>query len=312
MTFDQINPVVHYANVIQCRPDERYGPRMIYDYQFILVLEGRGEIKTPEGLCLARPGWLFYNRPAMKHDILPDSHFPFLLAGLHFSYWDDGGPPYPRGPYDPSHFRAERAMTPAVFEDFEGFPCAMDCRREPALREGLLEIVREYEHRRRYGDVRLSGLLKAFLAQAAQVAAHSGPGLESSETGRDGGEITAYIHTHYAEDLSYDQIGRRFHFHPNHVNRLLRAYTGCSLHQYQVDIRMKRALELLVNTQRPISRIADSVGYGDAGYFARLFRQRMGYSPSQIRRYLRPGGAGTEGEKQNDGPAGDKRESDGS
>ncbi|MFR1758704.1 MAG: helix-turn-helix transcriptional regulator [Christensenellaceae bacterium] len=293
MDFVQINPVVHYANVIQCQAGERYGPRMIYDYQFILVLEGRGEIKTPEGLRPARPGWLFYNRPAMEHDILPDPHYPFLLAGLHFGYRPDGGLPYPRGPYDPSRFRAERAMAPVVFEDFDGFPCAMDCSREPALREGMLEMVREYEHRRRYGEARLSGLLKAFLAQAAQAAAHSGPGLEA-ETGRNGGEITAYIHAHYAEDLSYDQIGRRFHFHPNHVNRLLRAYTGCSLHQYQVDIRMKRALELLVNTRRPISRIAESVGYGDPGYFARLFRQRMGYSPSQLRRYLRPGGGGPE------------------
>ena len=294
--FVKINPVVHYANVIQCRPEERYGPRMIYDYQFILVLEGRGVMKTPEGPKPALPGWLFYNRPAVKHDILPDPHFPFLLAGLHFSYWDEGGPPYPRGPYDPNRFQAQQAMAPVEFEDFAGFPCAMDCRREPALREALLEIVREYEHGRRYGSVRLSGLLKAFLAQAAQVAAHSEPGLET-EHGRGADEITAYIHAHYAEDLSYDYIGRRFHFHPNHVNRLLRAYTGCSLHQYQVDIRMKRALELLVNTQRPICRIAEAVGYGDASYFARLFRQRMGYSPSQIRRYLRPDGAWPEEEK---------------
>lgn len=106
--FVKINPVVHYANVIQCRPEERYGPRMIYDYQFILVLEGRGVMKTPEGPKPALPGWLFYNRPAVKHDILPDPHFPFLLAGLHFSYWDDGGPPYPRGPYDPNRFQASR------------------------------------------------------------------------------------------------------------------------------------------------------------------------------------------------------------
>ncbi len=294
LAFAQINPVVHYANVIQCRTGERYGPRMIYDYQFMLVLEGRGIMRTPEGDRPAYPGWLFYNCPAVKHDILPDSRFPFLLAGVHFGYVEDGGPPYPRGPYDPNRFLAGRAMAPVAFEDFSGFPWALDCRREPELREGMLEMVREYEHRRRYGDARLSGLLKAFLAQVAQVAVHLEPGLDTG-TGLGVDEITAYIHAHYAEDLSYDHIGRCFHFHPNHVNRLLRAYTGCSLHQYQVDIRMKRALELLVHTRYPIGQIAETVGYGDAGYFARLFRKRMGYTPSQIRRYLRPGGPG-EGE----------------
>ena len=175
-------------------------------------------------------------------------------------------------------------MAPVVFEDFDGFPCAMDCSREPALREGMLEMVREYEHRRRYGEARLSGLLKAFLAQAAQAAAHSGPGLEA-ETGRNGGEITAYIHAHYAEDLSIEQLARQFYLSPYHLSHIFRQKTGYSLKQYVLRRRIGEAQMRLVNAQDSVQTISEAVGFADASYFSRIFSKYVGLTPTEYRKF---------------------------
>ena len=44
-----------------------------------------------------------------------------------------------------------------------------------------------------------------------------------------------------------------------------------------------RARQLLVDTELPVSRIAELVGYADAAYFSRLFARRAGVSPSRHR-----------------------------
>jgi transcriptional regulator GlxA family with amidase domain len=44
-----------------------------------------------------------------------------------------------------------------------------------------------------------------------------------------------------------------------------------------------RAQELLATTERPIGHIAELVGFRDANYFRRVFRQRTGKSPRGFR-----------------------------
>ncbi|HJD37442.1 MAG TPA: helix-turn-helix transcriptional regulator [Candidatus Blautia ornithocaccae] len=54
--------------------------------------------------------------------------------------------------------------------------------------------------------------------------------------------------------------------------------------QEQQDFRIRRACSLLKETELPISDIARSVGYDNALYFSRLFRQKKGRTPTQYRK----------------------------
>jgi LacI family transcriptional regulator len=49
-------------------------------------------------------------------------------------------------------------------------------------------------------------------------------------------------------------------------------------------VRLKRAKELLVHTELPLTRIAGLIGYGDSAYFATFFRQHEDQTPSEYRR----------------------------
>ena len=59
--------------------------------------------------------------------------------------------------------------------------------------------------------------------------------------------------------------------------------TGISPQEYLLDYRIRKACELLQNTDLPIAHIARSVGYEDSLYFSRLFKQHMKSSPSSYR-----------------------------
>ncbi|NUU06168.1 AraC family transcriptional regulator [Leifsonia sp. C5G2] len=71
----------------------------------------------------------------------------------------------------------------------------------------------------------------------------------------------------------------------SHFAALFRKHTGVAVLQYQTQLRMAKARELLDTTDRPIAQIAENVGYDDSFYFARQFRRIHGVSPSSYRRH---------------------------
>lgn len=67
------------------------------------------------------------------------------------------------------------------------------------------------------------------------------------------------------------------------LRRFLRA-TGMRPSEYQQNLRISRARELLEFSRRSIGEIASAVGYDDVGGFRRVFQRTMGLSPSDYRR----------------------------
>jgi AraC-like DNA-binding protein len=77
------------------------------------------------------------------------------------------------------------------------------------------------------------------------------------------------------------------------LRRVFRAVTGASPAQFQQQLRLQRAAELLRGTGQPIEVIGTQVGYPDPYYFNRLFRRRFGLPPGRYRQrqQVLPGGA---------------------
>jgi len=60
-------------------------------------------------------------------------------------------------------------------------------------------------------------------------------------------------------------------------------HTGMTIHQYVIQLRIKKALNLILNTDKSICDISLEVGYEDIHYFSRLFKKKTGYTPSIIK-----------------------------
>ncbi|MEE1198283.1 MAG: helix-turn-helix transcriptional regulator [Acutalibacteraceae bacterium] len=54
--------------------------------------------------------------------------------------------------------------------------------------------------------------------------------------------------------------------------------------QFILKIRIERAKELLDFTDKSIADIAESSGFQDQNYFARIFKKQVGLSPTQYRK----------------------------
>jgi DNA-binding response OmpR family regulator len=66
------------------------------------------------------------------------------------------------------------------------------------------------------------------------------------------------------------------------LNRKLRALTDLSAHGFLLNLRLKRAAQLLKKKTGTVSEIAYAVGFESASNFARAFRSHYGTSPSDF------------------------------
>ncbi len=87
----------------------------------------------------------------------------------------------------------------------------------------------------------------------------------------------------YAQPLDIPAIARVAHVSPSHFSRQFRATFGETPHRYLQRRRVERAMELLSETERPVTEICFDVGFASLGTFSRTFRAVVGESPSRYR-----------------------------
>lgn len=73
------------------------------------------------------------------------------------------------------------------------------------------------------------------------------------------------------------------HLSPFHFHRVYRALTGEPVGRTVLRLRLMRALQALEATDDPITEIALAVGYETPQALARVFREQLGASPSELR-----------------------------
>ncbi len=94
-----------------------------------------------------------------------------------------------------------------------------------------------------------------------------------------------YIQTHYMDDLCTEQLASLCNMSLFHFSRCFKAEMNVSPLVYVHLLRMQKAKEYLLNSDYSITHIANLVGFSDASYFARLFKQKTGYLPKDFRKF---------------------------
>jgi AraC-like DNA-binding protein len=96
----------------------------------------------------------------------------------------------------------------------------------------------------------------------------------------------------FAQPLDVPAVAQVAHVSPAHFSRQFRATFGETPHRYLQRRRVERAMELLRETDRPVTEICFDVGFSSLGTFSRTFREVLGEPPSAYRaRFVGDGSA---------------------
>lgn len=97
----------------------------------------------------------------------------------------------------------------------------------------------------------------------------------------------------FAKPLELARLAEVAHVSASHFSRQFRATFGETPHKYLQRRRVERAMELLRETDLPVTEICLEVGFNSLGTFSRTFTEIVGEPPSLYRARLTGGGAAT-------------------
>ena len=96
-------------------------------------------------------------------------------------------------------------------------------------------------------------------------------------------QIKIYTQRNYQKNLTVDFLASLFYMNSSYLSHLFRRQTGEKYVQYLNGIRIAKAKDLLLTTDRKLYQIARSVGYDNVKYFFRVFKKWEGITPEQYR-----------------------------
>lgn len=93
-------------------------------------------------------------------------------------------------------------------------------------------------------------------------------------------DALAYINAHYAEKLTLAEVANKVSFNPEYFSRVFTKEMGINFIAYLNQVRMERAAELLLHTEKKVYEIAEQVGYTSISYFSTAFKKYFGMTPN--------------------------------
>lgn len=82
-------------------------------------------------------------------------------------------------------------------------------------------------------------------------------------------------------ELTVEALAAELNMSRSVLYRKVKAITGLSVSEYINAFRLKKAMQLLQNTNLPVAEIATQTGYSDPRYFSRVFKKQYGNPPSK-------------------------------
>jgi AraC family transcriptional regulator, glycine betaine-responsive activator len=96
-------------------------------------------------------------------------------------------------------------------------------------------------------------------------------------------EVAQLMENNIERPLSLDEIAAATELSRRQIERLFRRHLDCVPNRYYLQMRLRRARELLLQTSMPIIDITTACGFQSPPHFSRCYRAQFGCAPSAER-----------------------------
>ncbi|SEO63566.1 two-component system, response regulator YesN [Amphibacillus marinus] len=96
--------------------------------------------------------------------------------------------------------------------------------------------------------------------------------------------VKEHINQHYNENITLESMASLFHMNAYYFSSFFKKHTKVNFKKYLTDIRMRKSLNLLLNTNMYIYEIAENVGYNNVRQFSDMFKKYYGKLPNEYKK----------------------------
>ncbi len=93
-----------------------------------------------------------------------------------------------------------------------------------------------------------------------------------------------YIVENYRRDVGLTEVAEYVNMSSTYFSKKFKEVTGFGFKEYLLNLRIKRASELLLETNLSVTEIAYESGFNDSNYFGDVFKKSKGISPLGYRK----------------------------
>lgn len=239
-----------------CIPGYQWGPGVLDHYCLYHILSGHGNLLLGERHFLLEAGDSFLVYPDTTVQFYAEQAKPWEYVWVGFSGSDA------RELVEQTDFRPD-------------YPILLNVSSK-SLGRMLLELHRE-ERGSLACHVASTGrlyLIFALLSEKAQQSRRTPP--PRTDCAR---MAARYIMNNYEQPITVEGLAELFSVSPSSLYRSFTTHFQVSPKRFLMEYRIQKACAMLVNSSFSVREISHSVGFHDALYFSRAFKQVMGLSP---------------------------------
>lgn len=160
-------------------------------------------------------------------------------------------------------------------------PKIADLGKNNSIKYRMKQIVQSYNTGSLMNaSIMLWQVLLEFYSHVNNSEKHS---LDFNESNMKIKQTVNFINEFYNQKIPQEKIERELNLSYKYLSALFKEKTGKTIKQYQLSLRIKKAVELLCETNMPIVEISRQTGFYDEFYFSRIFKREMGESPLRFR-----------------------------
>lgn len=269
MELFEINPFVRFANKWAYIPIYK-DFTLTYDYRLFFVTSGKISLIFENNSVLLEENQFVLIPPATKYMIekIIDSEYFVLNFDMDFT---NSTHSHPISPQSSETFDEREILSVNLYNT------------EPVLLSGcknarrmLDEICQEYTAKNLFHNERISLLLKTIIVESTIYT-------QLDKTPKKVLEIKKYIEENLDKNITNQELGNKFGYHPNHINRLFKAHTQMSINQFITDVRLTKSADMINNTDLSITDISEQCGFCSSAYFIKKFKKKYGIPPLKFR-----------------------------
>lgn len=90
-----------------------------------------------------------------------------------------------------------------------------------------------------------------------------------------------YIRNNLTSDLSLEAVSEYAGFSPIHFHNCFKASTGRTLREFVEEQRIKKAMNMLISSDKTLTEIAYACGFSSQSYFSYAFKRKMKLTPRE-------------------------------
>ncbi len=95
-----------------------------------------------------------------------------------------------------------------------------------------------------------------------------------------------YMHESVRGEIDLQQIASENNITYSYFRQMFKSYTGISPRQYFIDLKLMKAKELLIGSNMTVKEVSYCMNFGSEHYFSRIFKKKIGISPSDVGKQL--------------------------